>query len=176
MLAIFRFLRNLLCHIDIFLLAGQLETKTISFEIGVIFETFLFFRLDLEVEPIFASMALYDGRVKKKVWFLLRVVIIRFIIWILEKILDFKYLEKTKDERWLNLTPSCLGGGRGGKGESWFCHGLETGVGCKLQLYLFLSGLSLELGQVTFLAGAYLCQFLSYGTTGSFPTSSGWDA
>lgn len=41
---------------------------------------FLFFRLDLEVEPIFASMALYDGRVKKKVWFLLRVVIIRFII------------------------------------------------------------------------------------------------
>lgn len=105
-------------------------------------------------------MALYDGRVKKKVWFLLRVVIIRFIIWILEKILDFKYLEKTKDERWLNLTPSCLGGGRGGKGESWFCHGLETGVGCKLQLYLFLSGLSLELGQVTFLAGAYLCQFV----------------
>ena len=50
--------------------------------------------------------------------------------------------------------------GGGGKGESWFCHGLETGVGCKLQLYLFLSGLSLELGQVTFLAGAYLCQFL----------------
>ena len=25
------------------------------------------YRLDLEVEPIFASMALYDGRVKKKV-------------------------------------------------------------------------------------------------------------
>ena len=120
-------------------------------------------------------MALYDGRVKKKVWFLLRVVIIRFIIWILGKILNFKYLEKTKDERWLNLTPSCLGWGGGG-----FCHGLETGVGCKLQYLgqftLFLSGLSLELGQVTFLAGAYLCQFLLYGTTGSFPTSFVWDA
>ena len=140
---------------------------------------FLFFRLDLEVEPIFASMALYDGRVKKKVWFLLRVVIIRFIIWILGKILDFKYLEKTKDDRWWNLTPSCLGGG-GGKGESWFYHGLETGVGCKFQYLghftLFMSSLSLELGQVTFLAGAYLCRFLSYGTTGSFPTSFGWDA
>ena len=124
-------------------------------------------------------MALYDGRVKKKVWFLLRVVIIRFIIWILGKILNFKYLEKTKDERWLNLTPSCLGWG-GGEGESWFYHGLETGVGCKFQYLghftLFMSGLSLELGQVTFLAGAYLCRFLSYGTTGSFPTSSGWDA
>ena len=28
-------------------------------------------RLDLEVEPLFASMALYDGRVKKKVHLLL---------------------------------------------------------------------------------------------------------
>ena len=56
---------------------------------------------------------------------------------------------------------------RGGKGESWFCHGLETGVGCKFQYLghftLFMSGLSLELGQVTFLAGAYLCQFLWLG-------------
>ena len=49
-----------------------------------------------------------------------------------------------------------MGGGE--EGESWFCHGLKTGIGCKLQYLghftLFLSGLSLELGQVTFLAGA----------------------
>lgn len=39
-----------------------------------VLSSFLFchnFRLELEVEPIFASMALYDGRVKKKVCLLL---------------------------------------------------------------------------------------------------------
>ena len=32
---------------------------------------FLNCRLELEVEPVFASMALYDGKVKKKVYFII---------------------------------------------------------------------------------------------------------
>lgn len=152
----------MLCHIDIFLLAGQFVTKTISFEIGgYIWNFFIFQAWFRGGANICINGSLWWKSQEKGV--VLRVVIIRFIIWILGKILNFKYLEKSKDERWLNLTPSCLGWG-GGRGESWFCHGLETGVGCKLQYLgqftLFLSGLSLELGQVTFLAGAYLCQFV----------------
>lgn len=49
------------------------------------------FRLELEVEPIFASMALYDGRVKKKVQLLL--IIFNFtlsLLWVSCTVLNYK--------------------------------------------------------------------------------------
>ena len=49
------------------------------------------FRLELEVEPIFASMALYDGRVKKKVHLML--IIFNFtlsLLWVSCTVLNYK--------------------------------------------------------------------------------------